>query len=359
MGHGAPKGVGDYRRVLDDKSIDALTVAAPDHWHSRMAVDALKAGKHVYVEKPVSTYPREGEVLVELAARHPRLVVQYGAQRRSSEVLQEFVGLVRSGELGDIYQADTWYADARKSIGNGVDAAVPANLDWDLWQGPAPRTHYRSNVVHYNWHWFWQWGTGELSNNGMHELDVARWVMGVQYPECVAVSGQRRFFRGDDWQMYDTLLAEFAFSGGKLIRWSGHSCNLVAQYGRGRGVMVFGDRGSALLDADSYEIYDREGRSVRRVGGVGATGVAPDHRGGSNLDAAHLGNFVALIQGKLSVPVAPIREGHISTAYCALGNIAYRSGLTLHCSPATGRPYEPAGMKLWSREYAPGWDFTA
>ena len=356
-GHRSPKGAGDYRRVLDDKSVDAITIAVPDHWHARLAVDALRAGKHVYVEKPVSAYAQEGEVLMAVAAALPRQVVQYGAQRRSSQVLTEFVELARSGVLGNIYQADTWYADARKSIGNGADTNVPAHLDWDLWQGPAPRTHYRSNVVHYNWHWFWRWGTGELPNNGMHELDVARWVMGVTFPERVAVSGQRRFYRGDDWEMYDTLLAEFTFPAGQIIRWTGHSCNMVPQYGRSRGVMVMGEKGCALLDSDSYEIFDLEGKSVRGAGGGAA--IATDHRGGGNLDNAHFTNFVALIRGRSSVPVAPIREGHISTSYCQLGNIAYRSGLTLHCDPVTGRPSEAAAMQLWSREYAPGWDFTA
>ena len=273
-GQPAPKTAGDYRRVLDQHRIDAITVAAPDHWHARAAIDGLKAGKHVYVEKPVCAYPREGELMIEAAAKRPNLVLQYGAQRRSSTILRDFVQLARGGVLGEIYQADTWYSNIRTSIGVGVDGPPPANLDWDLWQGPAPRRSYRSNVVHYNWHWFWRWGTGELPNNAMHELDVARWVMGVDFPERVVASGQRRFFRGDDWEMYDTLQLELAFPGGKIIRWSGHSCNQILEHGRDRGVLIMGEKGSAMVDGDFYEIFDLNGKSVTKVDGGNSSHTA-------------------------------------------------------------------------------------
>ena len=352
-----PKTAGDYRRVLDNRAIDAMTVAVPDHWHARAAIDGLKAGKHVYVEKPVCAYPREGELMIDAAARNPKLVLQYGAQRRSSDVLREFVELARHGALGEIYQADTWYSNIRTSIGVGVDGSAPRNLDWELWQGPAPRRSYRSNVVHYNWHWFWRWGTGELPNNAMHELDVARWVMGVDFPERVSASGQRRYFRSDDWEMYDTLALELAFRGGKIIRWSGHSCNQILEHGRDRGVLIIGDKGSALVDGDFYEIFDLAGKSVSKVDG-GTRTATTDHVGGSNLDVVHFSNFLALVRGTRTEPVAPIREGHVSTALCHLGNIAYRTGLELHCDPVTGIPAEPAARQLWSREYAPGWELT-
>lgn len=357
-GRPAPKTTGDYRRVLDNRHIDAITVAVPDQWHARAAIDGLNAGKHVYVEKPVCAYPREGELMIESAAKNPRLILQYGAQRRSSRVLREFVQLARGGVLGNIYQADTWYSNIRTSIGTGVDEPPPATLDWELWQGPAPRRMYRSNVVPYNWHWFWRWGTGELPNNAMHELDVARWVLGVDFPQRVFVSGQRRFFRGDDWEMYDTLAMQLEFPAGQIIRWNGHSCNQILEHGRDRGVLIIGDKGSALVDGDFYEIFDLNGKTVTKVDG-GSRTAASDRIGGSNLDVMHFDNFLSLVRGVITEPLAPIREGHISTLLCHLGNISYRTGLDLQCDPATGRPVDPAAMKLWSREYAPGWEVTA
>ena len=120
----------------------------------------------------------------------------------------------------------------------GVDGPPPPNLDWDLWQGPRPRRSYRSNLVHYNWHWFWHWGTGELCNNAVHEVDIARWLMGVEFPERVSARGERRFYKGDDWEMYDTLRLELTFGGGRMIRWDGHSCNAVSRYDRGRGTLI-------------------------------------------------------------------------------------------------------------------------
>ena len=343
-GRPMPKMAADYRRVLDDRRIDAITIAVPDHWHARAALDALQTGKHVYVEKPVCAYPHEGELMIAAGDRNPKLVLQYGAQRRSSQVLREFVGLTRGGILGVIYQADTCYCNERGSIGTGVDGPAAATLDWDLWQGPAPRLSYRSNVVHYNWRWFWHWGTGELPNNALHELDVARWVLGVDFPESVQVSGQRPFFRGDDWEMYDTLSMEIGFTGGKLIRWSGHSCNQILEHGRDRGVLILGDKGSALVDGDFCELFDLAGKSISRI------------NDGSDLDVRHFNSLVSLIRGTLTEPVAPIREGHISTLLCHLGNIAYRSGSGLHCDPSTGQPHEAAAMEFWSREYAAGWE---
>ena len=258
--YGATKLERDYRRVLDSKSVDILSVATPDHWHAKAALDAMSAGKHVYLEKPCGIAPSEGEALIA-AQKRSGLVLQVGNQQRSSVETRELVSLVREGLLGEIYAADTWYANNRKSIGVGVDGAPPPNLDWDLWQGPRPRRTYRSNVVHYNWHWFWHWGTGELCNNAVHEVDIARWLMGVEFPERVSARGERRFHQGDDWEMYDTMRLELTFAGGRMIRWDGHSCNAVSRYDRGRGTLIYGTKGSALVDRNGYEVFDLAGKS--------------------------------------------------------------------------------------------------
>jgi predicted dehydrogenase len=352
--YGATKLERDYRRVLDNKSVDILTVATPDHWHAKAALDAMAAGKHVYLEKPCGIAPSEGEALIAAQQRSGQ-VLQVGNQQRSSVETRELVSLVRDGLLGEIYAADTWYANNRKSIGVGVDGAPPANLDWDLWQGPRPRRTFRSNVVHYNWHWFWHWGTGELCNNAVHEVDIARWLMGVEFPERVSARGERRFYKGDDWEMYDTLRLELTFAGGRTIRWDGHSCNAVTRYDRGRGTLIYGTKGSALVDRNGYEVFDLAGKSVRKAVARAASSTT-DTVGEGALDILHVDNFAAVIRGNAPTLASPIRESHISTLLCHLGNIAYRTGTDLMCDAATGRPASTAALAYWTPEYQPGWE---
>src|SRR2546421_1727841 len=176
-----PKGLGDFRKALEDKDVDALVIAAPDHWHTPAALLAMQAGEHVYVEKPCGHNAREGELLVEAQRKHQR-VVQMGTQQRPPPRPVEGGQAIKGGAIGQPYLARAWYANTRGPIGRGKAAPVPANLDYELWQGPAPRTPYHDNIIHYNWHWFRRWGTGEILNNGTHEIDVARWALGVGYP---------------------------------------------------------------------------------------------------------------------------------------------------------------------------------
>ncbi|HEX2779614.1 MAG TPA: Gfo/Idh/MocA family oxidoreductase, partial [Gemmatimonadaceae bacterium] len=229
----APKPVKDFRRILEDPSVDALVIATPDHWHAPATLLALAAGKHVYVEKPCGHNPREGELLVAAARRYGRHV-QQGSQQRSSARTIDALQMLREGAVGTPYLVRGWYANTRGTIGRGRPAPVPATLNYELWQGPAPRTPYRDNVIHYNWHWFRRWGTGEICNNGTHEMDVARWLLGVDYPTSVVSSGGRFHF-ADDWEFPDTHDATFEFEGGKSIVWHGQSCNGLPMYNRARG----------------------------------------------------------------------------------------------------------------------------
>src|SRR6185436_562967 len=194
----APKAIGDFRRALDDKNVDAVSIAAPDHWHTPMAILAMKAGKHVYLEKPTGHNPREAELLAAAQKKTER-VVQVGTQQRSSPRTIEALQMIRDGVIGSPYLVRAWYANTRVGIGKGKVVPVPENLNYELWQGPAPRTPYHDNYIHYNWHWFRRWGTGEIHNNGTHEIDIARLTLGVDLPTRVSSSGGRYHY-ADDWE---------------------------------------------------------------------------------------------------------------------------------------------------------------
>lgn len=356
-GHATPRTEGDYRRLLDSKAVDIVTIATPDHWHAKLAIDAMNAGHHVYCEKPIGIAPAEGEAMIAVQKRTGRML-QVGNQQRSSRETRQLLALIQAGELGDVYEAQTWYANNRGSIGEGHIATPPANLNWDLWQGPRPRAAYRSNLVPYNWHWFWQYGTGEICNNALHELDVARWLMGVTYPTRVEAQGAKRFHAGDDWEMYDSLALTLQYGKDRTIRWNGQSCNAMLTYGRGRGVLLLGTKGSAVVDRNGFELYDLAGKSVRQVMAA-ASSETTGTVGEGALDVYHAGNLVDMIRGRGGALNSPIAEGHISTTLCHLGNMAYRTDSVLEVDPATGKPTSADAMKLWSVAYEPGWEVRA
>ena len=212
-----------------------------------------------------------------------------GSQRRSWPTIQELTSQIRDGSLiGRVYFARGWYVNTRASIGVGKPAPVPAGLDYELWQGPAPRREYKDNVIHYNWHWFWNWGTSEACNNGTHEIDVMRWAMGVTFPTKVESFGGRYHFK-DDWECADTQTASFEFEGNKSFIWEGRSCNGYLTEGLARGVTFHGDNGSVLVDDDSYTVFDAKGKQVKKVGGAPAEQSTTNTTGpGDRLDMYHV-----------------------------------------------------------------------
>jgi predicted dehydrogenase len=341
----------DFRRILEQKDVDAITIATPDHWHAPMAIAALQSGKHVYVEKPCSHNPAEGEMLVRAQQKYQKLV-QMGTQQRSSPHTIEIVEKIHAGIIGRPYFAKAWYSNERKSIGTGKDAAVPPQLDWDLWQGPAPRRPYRDNVQPYNWHWFRIYGTGETLNNGTHEVDVCRWALGVDYPELVSSSGGRYQFE-DDWQFYDTLVTSFAYQD-KMISWEGKSCQGMKYYGRDRGSTIMGTTGTVLVDRGGYEIYDLQGKKTSEFRSGGATSSS-DLVGRDSMTDAHFANFIAGIRNgeKLN---APVSVGNISVTMLQISNIAWEVNRELRLDTKDGRIQgDPDAMKMWGREYENGW----
>lgn len=336
----APRVVSDFRRILDDRDVNILVIAAPNHWHAPAAILACAAGKHVYVEKPCSHNPREGELLVQAARKHNRKV-QMGNQRRSWPAVIAAIEELNKGALGRVYQAEAWYTADRPSIGTGKAAEPPKGLDFNLWQGPAPRRPFRTNILHYNWHWFWHWGNGELGNNGVHSIDLCRWGLGVDYPIRVTSSGGRYRFQ-DDQETPDTHTVCYEFEGRKQIVWQGWSCNRIARE-KVDHVRFHGERGSLSLNDDAYTIFDTVGKEVRRVP------VRAD-------DAVHFNNFLAAIRGGVRLN-SEIEEGHKSTLLCHLGNIAQRTGRSLRCDARNGSIQgDKEAMALWTREYEKGWE---
>jgi len=347
----APATDKDFRRILELKDVDAITIATPDHWHTPMAIAALQAGKHVYVEKPCSHNPAEGEMLVQAQRKYQKLV-QMGTQQRSSAHTIEVVKKIHAGIIGRPYFAKAWYVNLRKSIGTGKGAPVPPQFDWDLWQGPAPRRPYTDNVHPYNWHWFRIYGTGETLNNGTHEVDVCRWALGVDYPERVASSGGRYHFK-DDWEFYDTLVTSFEYED-KMISWEGKSCQGMKYYGRDRGSIIMGTTGTVLIDRDGYEIYDLKGDKTSEFK-VGNRTSSSDVIGRDSMTDAHFANFIAAIQKgeKLNTPIA---VGNVAVTMLQLSNIAWEVNRELRLDTKDGRIQgDPEAMKMWGREYEPGW----
>ncbi len=352
-GGGTAKRYADIRKMLADKDIDAITIATPEHWHTPMAIMALQARKHVYLEKPATVNGEEGEMLVE-AVRKTGKVLQVGNQQRSAPTSIEGIKDIHDGIIGKAYYGKAWYSNTRGPIGRGENMPVPEWLDWELWQGPAPRRPFKSNYVHYHWHWFWHWGTGEINNNGLHEIDICRWALGVDFPTKVTSSGGRFHFK-DDWEFYDTQVASFEFGTEKTITWEGRSCNGFAHYNRGRGATIHGTEGTVLLDRNAYIAYNKDGKVIKQVDEK-AYSATTDTMGIGNLDIYHMQNFVNGIL-KNEPLHSNVVEAHKSTLMCHLGNFAQRVGRTLNIDPNNGRILKDrAAVKFWAREYEKGWE---
>lgn len=345
----------DVRKLLEDKSIDAISVATPNHWHSLMAIWACQAGKDVYVEKPCSHNLWEGGQLVKAAKKYNRMV-QHGTQIRSATAVREAVQKMQSGLIGDPYMARGLCYKWRDTIGRAEPSDVPSGVDYDLWTGPAPKKAFTKNRFHYNWHWFWDFGNGDLGNQGVHQVDVARWGMGVGLPNKVSAMGGHFMF-DDDQQTPNDLNCTFEYNlpGGKrqmitfeVRHWiTNHEAEIgtpalgtpeqkktagAAKLGPLAGAhntvgnIFYGSKGYLSTgdeDAATYKVW--LGKDQEENGG--------DH-GGSEL--AHFENFIACVRsrnhGKLN---APIEEGHLSAAMMHLANASYRLGRTVNFNSET------------------------
>lgn len=347
-----PKEEKDFRKMLEDKAVDAVFIATPDHWHAPMAIMALQAGKHVYVEKPCSHNMFENELLVAAQEKYGKKV-QMGNQTRASGKHQLAVKEIREGIIGDVYKGEAYYSNNRPSIGRGKAIEKPGTLDWDLWQGPAPREGYKDNVHPYNWHWFRKWGTGEVANNGLHEIDILRWALGVDAPKSVTSFGGK-YTHDDDWEFPDNQEVTYQFDDNKLITYKGHSRGKIVASENPEAI-VYGSKGAIVFGQTDYTIHDLDGKPIGGETKI-VEGDSSDTVGGGANVALHIANFFDGIRKgqKLNSPIA---DGAISTMLCHLGNIAHFVGHTINIDPSTSKIMNDAeAMSYWKRDYADGWE---
>jgi predicted dehydrogenase len=340
---GDPKTETDFRRVLDNRDVDAVTIAAPDHWHALMMIWACQAGKDVYVEKPISHNIVEGRRMIEAARRYNR-VVEVGTQRRSGVVLARAVRFLRDGGLGKVYAGKTVIYRPRDPIGVAADGPVPPGVHYDMWLGPAPSRPFNENHFHYHWHWFWEYGTTDLGNTAVHSLDAVRWLLGKQeHPRTAhCIGGLYEAGGRTDQVTPNTQYASYQYADGTELH-----CDLRNWFSGPReaqGVYVFGSEGWMKVGDDKAEVY------LGRKNEPGPT-LTSDHT--REEEEAHFENFIECIRSrKVDNLRAPIEEGHFSTTLCHLGNISYRVGRSVKFDGVTERFVgDDAADKLLGRTY--------
>ncbi len=347
---GAPAShaVTDMRRLLDNASIDAVVIATPDHWHTPAALLAIQAGKHVYVEKPCSYNFRESQLLLDAASRSG-LVVQHGTQQRSSAFITNAIAMLRDGAIGEVLVAKAWNVQLRDNIGHAQPTEPPAGLDYDLWVGPAEFLPFQANRLHYNWHWWYSFGTGDIGNDGTHEIDLARWGLGVDtLPSKVAAVGGK-YYHDDDQQYPDTATCVFEYPGdhkvGQLRQlmyemriWSTNypfNCDTGVEFMGTNGKMMLSKRGK-------LEVLGPRNRVIKQE--------RFDHA--RNME--HMDNFLDAIRNNRP-PTAPIQEAHRSVALVHLANIALRTGRSLEFDPVSERIIgDEKANQLLTRPYRKG-----
>jgi predicted dehydrogenase len=349
LGVDSRRSVDDLRRILDDKSVDAVIVTTPDHWHSPASILACDAGKHVYVEKPISHNIRESRLLVEASERNKTLV-QHGTQSRSTNMMIEAVAKLRDGIIGDVLAAKCWNIQRRGSLGRGQDTDPPAELDYENWLGPAPYIAYRTNRVHNRWTWWYHFGAGDMGNDGVHDLDYTRWGLGVEtQPSRISANGGKYYF-DDDQEFPDTQQVTFEYPGDGVGHqrllvyeqrlWSTnhpHNCDSGAEFYGTKGQMLLSRRGK-------IEVRGEDNSRVE-------TGIEPEPQN----DVAHVANFCAAIRGNVRLN-ADALTGHLSTSLCHLGNIATRLRRSLAFDPQTEQIVgDDEANALVRREYRNHW----
>lgn len=347
---GAKRSTADLRQVLDDDSVDAVVIATPDHWHAPAAILACNAGKHVYVEKPCSHNFREGQWLVE-AAHENRVVVQHGTQSRNSRLIADAVQLLNEGAIGEVLMAKAWNIQRRRNIGHALPSEPPANVDYEMWVGPAEFMPFQSNRFHYDWHWWYNFGTGDLGNDGTHEMDMARWGLGVHgLPSTVMALGGKYYF-DDDQQYPDTATCAFEWPADGSV---GHRRQLIFEmriwstnypYNCDTGVEFYGTSGMLFVSKrGKLQMWDESNKPVQD----------PRPARSPELAKSHQADFLQAIADNRK-PAADIAIGHDSVALVHLANIAARTGQSLRVDPHAHAIIDnPSANAMLGRKYRMG-----
>ncbi len=340
LGAAAPATFRDFRKLLEDKSIDAVAIATPNHWHALMSIWAMQAGKDVYCEKPCSHNIFESRQIVAAARKYNR-IVQHGSQTRSSPSIQEAFRQIREGLLGEVYMTRGLCYKTRNTIGKAPVEAVPQGVDYDLWLGPAPRREFTRNRFHYNWHWFWDTGNGDFGNQGIHEVDISRWGMGVTYPTMITATGGKLMF-DDDQETPNVLTVNYEFDvkgKKKLMVFEVRHWHTNDEGGTKIGNLFYGEKG--------YMVVDGYNKAYTFMGPKGEPG--PSWTGAGD----HYANFFAAMRSRKPSDLnCPIEEGAISCTLMHLGNIAYRLGRTLNFDEKTMSVVDDKqANKMFTRQY--------
>jgi predicted dehydrogenase len=334
----------DFRKVLDDKDIDAVIVATPDHWHTRIAVLACQAGKDVYVEKPLSQTISEGQLVRDAARKYGR-VVQVGTQRRSSQQCRAAVEYVASGKLGKVCLVKAWTYGVRESIGNPPDGTPPSTADYDMWLGPAPVRSFNPNRFHYNWRFFWDYGNSELGNLGVHVLDVALWgiqkLRGVEncLPTRVSANGGV-YWLEDAKEVPDTQVVSYEYPDLSLVYELRSFAGNPGEQGLPAGTSFHGTEAALFIGTDGFKIWTAKGEPVRDLPGLDE----------ENLVKQHTGNFLDCVKSRQS-PNAEVELGRLSTTLCHLGNVSHRLKRQLRFDPRSETFEDRAANVYLSKPY--------
>jgi len=336
---GTPKFEQDFRRVLDDRSIDAIVVATPDHWHALMTCMALEAGKHVFVEKPASFNINDGKAMVAAQQRHPKLVVAMGTQQRSGQHFKDAKAFIDGGGLGKVAFARAWMVGKRVVVKKVPDGDPPAGFDYDLWVGPAPLRPYNREKVHYNWHFMRDYGTNDAGNWGGHYLDTVRWFLNLDLPTAAAGFGGKYAVQ-DEKEWFDTQTTMFQFPDLTVV-WEMRHWNEQGFERKGTGAEFRGDKGTLFIDRGGWTIH--------------ADKAEPVTHPGSRLEEPHVENFADCIAGRAK-PAADIVEGHKTAVMCHLANITTLLNRSVRFDSASQTIQgDPQAAALQAREYRSGW----
>jgi predicted dehydrogenase len=347
-----PEKIGDFRRALDDPQVDALVLGTPDHWHALPTIMACQAGKDVYVEKPDGHNILESRTMLAAMKKYKR-VVQLGTQMRSGRVMRDALAYLGEGHLGRVQFAKAWESTKQGSIGHPPDGDPPPGVNYDLWLGPAPQRPFNPMRFHGNWRWYFDYGTGDLGNDGVHRIDVARWAFDTAlrasgeaglptYPRSVVAVGGKYYF-DDDQQWPDTLMVTWDYPG-RVLTYELRVWNRYPMEGFSEGAAVYGDAGYIVIGNRGWRAHDERGNQV-------AQGA------GEYDDASHAQNFIDCMHGRAR-PAADLEEaGHPSSMLCHLGNAAWRTGRRLYFDPQsfTFKDDEDANQYLTRSEYRKPW----